>query len=247
MKIALIYFGQPRFVNNSNCIDSQRDAIMSQSDCDVFAHLWEPSVEGYNFATWSGLSNETAQESDIETFIQKWSPKKLAVEPNREFGNEFIYNAIQHKLPGGETREYNFNLCLSQLYSIEKAICLYEDHIKESGDTYDFVIFMRTDLCVWGFPNLSLLEKGKFYFSDLFHQDHFADLCYVTDPKYVSGLKCYSYLTDESLDIINRIPQGNAESIKKATFVRTFGNSPLAQAPLHVRVVRNNTERGSRW
>lgn len=247
MKIALIYFGQPRFVNNPNCYESQRDYIMSQGDCDVFAHLWAPSNDGYNFATWSGLSNEPAHESDINTFVQKWEPTKLIIEHNRDFSNESLYNAIQHKLPGGDTREYNFNLCLSQLYSIEKAISLYENHVKETGDTYDFVIFMRTDLCVWAFPKLDTLEKSRFYFSDLFHQDHFADLCYVTDPKYVSGLKCYSYLTDESLDIINRIPQGNAESIKKATFVRTFGNAPLKQAPLHVRVVRNNTERGTRW
>ena len=247
MKIALIYFGQPRFVNNPNCYESQKAYVMSQGDCDVFAHLWEPSSDGYNFATWSGLNNEPAHESDINTFVQKWNPKKLAIEPNRDFNNESLYNAIQHKLPGAENRKYNFNLCLSQLYSIERAIELYEEHIKETGDTYEFVIFMRTDLCVWGFPTLNLLEKGKFYFSDLFHYEHFADLCYIADPKYVRGLKCYSYLSDKSLDIVDRISQGNAESIKKATFIRAFGNSPLKQTPLLVRVVRDNIEKGSRW
>jgi hypothetical protein len=246
MKIALLYFGQPRFIDNFNCYESQKQRIMSQGDCDVFAHLWEPNESGYNFSTWSGLRNVNSSNDDIEKFRLKWEPASLQTEKNREFGNEELYKKFRHILPGGETMFYNFNLCLSQLYSIEKVIDMYHDHVNKTGKVYDYVIFLRTDLCIWDFPNLKELEKGFFYFSSIFHFDHFADLCYITDPKYIDGLKAYSYITDERKDF-SHLSMGNAEGIKKASFLDKFSISALRQVPIPVRVVRGNNCTGPKW
>lgn len=247
MKIALLYFGQPRFVNNLHCIETQRKHIMSQGECDVFAHLWEPTPQGYDFATWSGLRNLQANPSDIVDFIKEKNPVVIKTERNRSFIEEELFSKIQDRLPGDEAKKYNFNLCLSQLYSIEQCIELFEDYVRKTNTQYDYVIFMRTDLCIWDFPILKDLQKGYFYFSSLFHYDHFADLCYITDPKFVSGLKCYSYVTDKDSDFAEKLIMGNAEGIKRMTFIKTFGESVLKQVPLLVRAVRNNFEIGQKW
>jgi hypothetical protein len=247
MKLAFIYFGQPRFINNPYCYETQKQRIMSQGDYDVFAHLWEPTDDGYDFSTWSGLSNVKSSNEDINTFVSKWQPKSLLTEENQEFANPDICQKFNEILPGGEKRFYNFNLCLSQLYSLEKGIELFEKHVKDSGAIYDFVIFMRTDLCVWDFPNLTQLEKGFFYFSSIFDFNHFADLCYITDPKYVSGLKAYSFVTDKHIDIKKYINFGNAESIKKGSFLYRFSTDNLKQIPIPVRVVRGIDDIGKQW
>jgi len=247
MKIALLYFGQPRFVNNPHCFETQKNKIMSQGECDVFAHMWEPTDKGYDFSTWSGLRNQPARQSDIDDFISKWSPKVIKTEQNPSFNDEDLFMKIHERLPGGDARQYNFNLCLSQLYSIEKCIELFEEYVAETNTQYDFVILLRTDLCVWDFPDITSLEKGYFYFSSIFHYDHFADLCYITDPKYISGLKCYSYVTDKSSDFTERIALGNAEGIKRITFIKKWGETVLKQIPLLVRIVRDISDIGQKW
>lgn len=247
MKIALIYFGQPRFINNAFCFESQKNSIMSQGECDIFAHLWEPTDKGYDFSTWSGLTNVESSNNDIEVFKEKWNPKAILTEKNMQFASESLYDKFQSILPGDDEKLYNFNICLSQLYSLEKAIELYENYVKESNEKYDYVVFLRTDLCIWEFPDLNYLEKDIFYFSSFFSFDHFADLCFITDPKYVDGLKAFSFVTNEEISFENELHFGNAESIKKASFLRKHSIDKLRQIPLPVRVVRGATCVGLKW
>lgn len=250
MKIAAIYFGQPRFVNNPNCFSSQNEKIFSQGDVDVFAHIWE-SDKDYEFSTWSGMNNCPGNKKDVEVFIEKWKPLKCEVEQNRQFSNVPLFEKFlkRGKVPGRDLKSalHNFNLMLSQVYSIEKAIDLYESYIKENNVSYDFVIFLRSDLCIWDFPILKDLEKEYFYFSSIFSFEHFADLCYITSPKFVSGLKCYSYLTKESSDIVEKANLANAETIKKTTFLSKHSIKNLRQVLLPVRVVRDLTGTGPQW
>lgn len=252
MKIALIYFGQPRWINNPHCLETQQRNIFSQGDVDVFAHLWAYKAEDYSSSSWSNMPSCPSTPNDISTFIKNYNPVSYKTEIDPGFSSPEILYAINHRTPetaayGGIVTERNFNICLSHLYSLEKAIEVFEYYVEQHKVEYDFVIFMRTDLCIWEFPKLNELQKGYFYFSSLFHSDHFADLCYITDQRFVCGLKAYSYLTDPSQEIVKNLTMGNAEQIKRLTFLKQFNKEVLRQVPIPVRVVRGPNDIGRQW
>lgn len=40
MKVALAFFGQPRFVDNQDIINTYKRVILDRYDTDVFGHMW---------------------------------------------------------------------------------------------------------------------------------------------------------------------------------------------------------------
>ena len=40
MKIALSFYGQPRFLENTHIHESYRHYFTNRYDCDVFGHMW---------------------------------------------------------------------------------------------------------------------------------------------------------------------------------------------------------------
>jgi hypothetical protein len=243
MKIAVIYYGQPRFVNNPNCYNSQKDKIFSQGKVDVYAHLWKAETNNYNSSSWSGMNECPASFDDTITFAKKWKPTFIYEETERLFSNPSLFEKIKEKFPSPHWTESDFNKALAHLYSLEKAISIFE----ESKESYDWVIVLRTDVCVWDFPLLSTLEKNRFYYSAIFNEEHFADICYITSPEFISGLKAYSYLIEPSYEILQKLTRPCAEQFKKETFIKRHGKVPLRQIPIPVRVVRDNNEIGKKW
>jgi hypothetical protein len=250
MKIAAIFFGQPRFVNNQHCFKTQEAKIFSQGDVDVFAHLWEPNESGYKFSTWARMYQCPSFKNDIEVFKEKWQPKVLVTESQRPFSNPKVFEAVKDQFymtSGWDAAEHNFNVMLSHFYSLEKSIEIFEKHVEETKTEYDFVVFLRTDLCIWDFPKFADLEKDYFYFSSIFAEEFFPDKCFVTSPKYVKGLKTYSYLLDESNENSLKDIKGDAEHFKRESFLKHFTKNNYKQVPLLVRIVRHDEDFGEIW
>ena len=40
MKVAVAFFGQPRYVGNPNIINTYKQVLLDKYDCDVFGHMW---------------------------------------------------------------------------------------------------------------------------------------------------------------------------------------------------------------
>ena len=245
MKIAVIISGQPRFTNNPNCFASQKQKVFNQGDVDVFAHLWAAKDNNYVSSSWSGMAACPAEKNDIQNFVDKWGYTILCQEFERQFSNPELFAKIKERFPEPHWVESDFNKALSHLYSLEKAITLFEEY--QSYKEYDWVVVLRTDVCIWEFPDLSMLKKNHFYYSSIFHPEHFADICFITSPEYISGLKAYSYLMDPSHKIVEKLLKPCGEQFKKEAFIDKFTREPLTQIPLPVRVVRNNESKGNQW
>jgi len=53
MKVALALFGQPRFVDNQQIIDTYKQVILDRYDTDVFGHMWWKEEDGeYDYSSW---------------------------------------------------------------------------------------------------------------------------------------------------------------------------------------------------
>ena len=127
MKIALIYFGQPRWMNNPHCLETQKQRIFSQGDVDVFAHLWAYKENEYASSSWSNMSSCPSSPDDIITFVKNYNPTSYKTEIDPGFSDPDLLYAINNRTPetaayGGLVTIRNFNNCLSHLYSLEKAI-----------------------------------------------------------------------------------------------------------------------------
>ena len=243
MRIAALFFGQPRFIDNPHCFSSQSEKIFSQGNVDVFAHLWETEGEEYVISTWGKKHECPVGGNDLQKFVEKYKPKKLIVEKDRDFFDPAFHDLISRRFPF--TNEKNTHACFSQLYSIEKCVELFEEHAEE----YDVVILMRNDLCVWEFPRLHGLDLSSFYASSLFSKEHFADLCYIFHPKYLKAFKGYTFLQENKTDkgFINSLRSPGAEQVKRLSFLKHFSDHEIKQTPIPVRVVRDINSRGEQW
>jgi len=247
MRIALILFGQPRYIDNPACINSHKEFIYSQGEVDVYSHIWEPTGISYATSSWSGITHCPSSDTDTFKFVEKWKPFISVSENEKSFENPEIFKLLKDKFPNPHWNETDFNKALSHLYSLEKAITYFENEVAFQNADYDFVIVTRPDVCIWDFPKLSELPKDKFYISSLFHPEHFADVCFIMDPKFVKGLKAYSYLTDPNGEIFTNMSQPSAEQFKKETFLKHFSWNDVLAIPIPVRIVRDNLSKGTQW
>ena len=61
MKIALCFYGQPRFYNNQEILGFLKDLYAEDVDVDVYMHMWRPKdSKDYLRAPWSGIDDNLA-------------------------------------------------------------------------------------------------------------------------------------------------------------------------------------------
>ena len=146
-KMAVLLSGQPRMLNY--CAPFIQEAL-SAFDTDYFCHFWDtlsirPITECMNL-------QKNIDENIIYNISNRlYSPKKINVENYEKYSNtvretfdNFSYNSLGYKEPTLQS----FFSYLSQFSSISKTAILLENHIKETGTKYDFVLRCRPDLII---------------------------------------------------------------------------------------------------
>lgn len=157
MKIALCFYGQPRFYNNVEILEFLRD-IKAEGEVDVYMHLWKPS-SGKNFykSPWTSIDPNT--EIDIENIKEKiediYEPVSLLIEEEREFVSDpksFL------RSPAPTSPEIVHRMYYSQAKVAEL--------LKNGGKEYDLVFKIRTDSAVKGLKPLKELIGDKIWVPD---------------------------------------------------------------------------------
>lgn len=222
MNVALCFYGQPRYLENLNSVQSHKEHIYSQAAVDVYTHFWfSESQESYPVSDWCRVRDLKVHKNTVEAIKVLYNPIALAYEQQKEFTPSDEIKEILKPKPY-YTENNVFNL-LSHLYSLQKCIELFEERKNKS---YDFVIVSRFDNKIHKFPNLTQLSKNKFYLTD-FYGKGFNDYIYITDEKYLSGLKVY-----ENFDSISKLTIGCVpEEYKQINFHRTHGKDILEYIP----------------
>ena len=75
MKVALAFFGQPRFVDNQ-IIDTYKQVILDRYDTDVFGHMWwqEESEAEYDYSSWSKIAKCPIPKDAPKIIADNYSP-----------------------------------------------------------------------------------------------------------------------------------------------------------------------------
>ena len=159
MKIALCFFGQPRFYNNKEILAFLRDLRAEDIQIDVYMHLWKPSKEtNYMRSPWSGIDEKNAV-IDLEDLKEKiediYEPRAILIEDERNF---LADPSIYTRTPAPTSPEI-----VHRMYYSQKKV---GELLKESGETYDLVFRMRTDSSVMGLMPLTELIGDKIWVPD---------------------------------------------------------------------------------
>lgn len=244
MKVALSFFGQPRFIDNDVCYLSHKKFIMDNYDTDVFAHYWfDETLENFHIQKEHNFHNYVCKESPkiIEEYynpIVKMEEKPKPREIFDDFAGD-IKPQISH-LDWFNEDHYYHNL--SHLYSTEMSLKLVSDYMEKTGVEYDFVISTRMDAKIINFPNLHHIERGKIYSVGRYPPKSFVDAILIFDTKLIN-FKPYTNFK-ESVKIAEMF---HPDVLKKRAYQISYNDHELLNLTNHynfeVSLIRGREDR----
>ena len=166
MRIAVLFYGQPRFFDITKRFIKE-EFTFSDHTTDYFAHFWD----NIGFTPDSDEEKITADVSNI--LSDYFSAKSFKIESNNiinEISNSFktIYELLKRETNENFPSSTEFNELkykFSQHYSLEQAFFLLKEYEKEHKFKYDIIIKARTDI-VYSIPELFTDEEEYINFKN---------------------------------------------------------------------------------
>lgn len=224
MKIALSFYGQPRYLDNTQSYDSHKKFIFAQNvDVDVFIHYWfDKQLNTFNVSDGTKIHPNYIIQNAPEIIENMYAPKIKIEEKPREFLFREYDDLKEYCSTLTWYSENQFYNMLSQIYSFEQSMELVSTYSKQTNIEYDFVISSRLDVNIVGFPNIEKLQKNYIYSSGRYHSKSFVDALMIIDNKFI-GYKPYSNYRE----VTKMVPIFAADEYKKAAFIIKYGEDPI--------------------
>lgn len=230
MNVAILWYGQPRFLDNPKPEDAYNRELFSRYACDSYHHhWWGRDIKEYETSTWVASSIQPDPNAVVK-IIEKYNPTALLIENPRKF--EIPVNVKDYvESHFGEMNELNMKNIFSHLYSISAVSRL----AKDSGINYDWYVLARTDMVLRGVPDLWESDNTKLYLPN--NHSNFPDTAVIFGPKFLDW-SCNMFR--EAPSFVNGIVEPTAESFKMQTFLNRHDASDLVPCNLYGEVVRSN-------
>lgn len=237
MKVALLFFGQPRFIDNDQIERVYKETIIDKYETDVFCHTWWKKTEDveYDYSSWSRISKCPIPNNALELIEQKYNPKILKWEEPKIFEfppktKQYVNLNYTGKHPEGHWNEKNYSNIMSQLYSIKSVSEIVDEYQKN----YDWIVLARYDTILVNFPDLNVCDPSKFYLPG--HHPRFPDTIQFFSPKYLEWSK---NAFDDVDDVYDGIWEPSPEAFKMGSFLKRFSINDLAPCPMDAHAVRS--------
>jgi len=244
MKVALLFFGQPRFIDNPEIERVYKESILSRYDVDVFGHTWweekKDWAKEYEYSTWSKIKQCPIPENALELICEKYNPLILMHDEPVRF--ELPPNALEwvdarytDRHPEGHWNHHNYSNIMSQLYSIKRVAEIFDAYRRapETNQSYEWIILARYDTILENFPNLEECDPSKFYLPG--HHPRFPDTIQFFGTKYLGWAK---NAFDDVDNVYEGIWEPSPEAFKMGSFLRRYSHSDLAPCPMNAHAVR---------
>lgn len=232
IKIALCFYGQPRYVDNTEVPKSYAKFFNNPDyHVEAFGHCWYSNKVVYSSSSWTQKHEDcVADDNAISTLYKYYNFSKLLVEKPRTFSfnnPEFKekYKQVQHHINHTDQRENN---TLSQLYSIEMAT-------KLAPDNFDYYVLCRYDTVLTGIPDFNLLNPNTLYLPDC---GIFSDIVIIMGKKYLPWTRSnYTLAQEKYFPIEGFMPE---EFKKQCFFDHGFDYSETQLVNMFGNIVRNS-------
>jgi hypothetical protein len=241
MNTAIIFFGQPRFVNNLRIFNTYQESILSKYNPDIFCHAWwEKFGENYSYSSWSNIKSEhPVPHNAVEIIQELYKPLVLETQPPRHFSftppaAQFLDDKFTGKHPNAEHWNHkNYSNILSQLYSIQNAASLLQSYSENNKKIYDWIILARYDTILQNFPDLTKCDPSKFYLPG--HHPRFPDTIQFFGRKFLAW--ALNVFNDANI-IYPHVWEPSPESFKFYSFLRHFAVTDLQPCMVDAHCVR---------
>lgn len=156
MKLALLFSGQPRFLEGASS-QSLKFFYLDKHQCDVYAHFWfsEDPTTSYITAPYSTLGILTFPSNTMDIFRRLYNPKKLIYEP------PLPRSIVAESYPMLNDTDTTYSN-ISKYTSLQKVFRLVENL-----DEYDFIVAIRSDQILLRMPELDTLDINKIHVTAL--------------------------------------------------------------------------------
>ena len=240
MKVAVAFFGQPRYVGNPQIINTYKQVLLDKYDCDVFGHMWWQEDGGeFDYSSWSKISNCPVPPDAPKIVTDNYNPLILAIEDPQTFelppnAKKFVDEKYTDKHPDGpHWNAKNYSNVMSQLKSIQHVSKIVREYSIENNISYDFIVLARYDTVMLRFPNLEELDKYKFYLPG--HHPRFPDTIQFFGPKFLTWAET---AFDEVDNVYEDIWEPSPEAFKYGAFLRRFSKSDLVGLSMDAACIR---------
>lgn len=241
MKVALLFFGQPRYLDDDRAYNDYKRLILDRYDTDVYIHTWFDEAGGkYDVSTWAqmhGAKNAVILPDSIERLKKMYNPKVLVHEKPQKFElppecKAFVDEKFTDKHPEGHWNPGNYSNIMSQLKTIQRVAQLYE----ETGDKHDIIVLARLDTWLENFPDdLSALDPSKFYLPG--HHNRFPDVIHVCGRRYLGWMK-NAFNDINNPRVFHNIWEPSPEAFKGMAFLLRYRQSDLSPNPMNAHTIR---------
>jgi len=241
MKVALLFFGQPRYLDDDRAYNDYKRLILDRYDTDVYIHTWFDEAGGkYDVSTWAqmhGAKNAVILPDSIERLQRMYNPKVLVHEKPQKFVlppecKAFVDEKFTDKHPEGHWNPGNYSNIMSQLKTIQRVAQLYE----ETGDKHDIIVLARLDTWLENFPDdLSALDPSKFYLPG--HHNRFPDVIHVCGRRYLGWMK-NAFNDINNPRVFHNIWEPSPEAFKGMAFLLRYRQSDLSPNPMNAHTIR---------
>ena len=241
MKVALLFFGQPRYLDDDRAYNDYKRLILDRYDTDVYIHTWFDEAGGkYDVSTWAqmhGAKNAVILPDSIERLERMYNPKVLVHEKPQKFElppecKAFVDEKFTDKHPEGHWNPGNYSNIMSQLKTIQRVAQLYE----ETGDKHDIIVLARLDTWLENFPDdLSALDPSKFYLPG--HHNRFPDVIHICGRRYLGWMK-NAFNDINNPRVFHHIWEPSPEAFKGMAFLLRYRQSDLSPNPMNAHTIR---------
>lgn len=264
MKVALLFYGQARHIDNIFVYNSFKENIINKYDADVFCHTWwsEDTIQYEPGPRCCNNEVFNVKENLMEELKTKYNPVILKSDKQIDFykvplGKKYIDMMMSHDKWGTQgfkwdsiegRKPHNFFVVLSCLYSMEKVTRELETYCKANNKEYDFVFISRYDNYIKHIPDLKTLSKDKFYVSDI--HPYWPDFMFLCGAKLIDSFKIFSYLMSQmennAEEFMNKLDRNMGEHVKELAFYNSYSREQLEAIPLMSSIVRGDWSTGDK-
>lgn len=241
MRVALLLYGQPRFVERVDVWRSHLNDIISRYETDVYAQMWyDEKGEYQKLSSWAAEKSRFDYPSipiNAPDIIEKrYNPRALLIQkPLDVTFDPLVINHMENRFKSNQFYSLqNMKNIVSQVSALDNVCKLVYN------TNYDYYILARYDATLDRFPKLTDLERGKFY---LPHGGHFNDLVHIFTSHFLNGdTNPFTYLPHQithGVALHNLVEEPIPELYKYHNFKLRYNESHLKRTDMYAHVIRS--------
>lgn len=236
LRIGLVLYGQPRFVDAPLSGISHRWALR-RYDYSVFGHMWLPGDGAFSpTSSWTGLGHVSLRE-DAAELVRRWYPDmELWTEPALDSeAIRRLLDAMPSDPGHHHARDADGIALVSHLYSLHRAIDLVRS--SAAAAELDLLVLSRYDLVLWKLPRLEQLPRDRLTTTN--QHDRFPDMIVIGSPSHFASFDAWPKLCsgDVTLDV------GSPEGIKSASYQMDYPDASPNQVWIPHSLLRSSSIR----